>query len=212
MILAEITKELIGMTLNEGKIFVLKITDGTMATVANVIYRYKFPIRGGYLRDKEENIIIKESKVQLFGYVVPGTGKKVGTELIDVRCADPDDKHVWWVENPRFITKIIDRDPVTHRNITVTSLIEGSGTSKVGTYEEFLEVVNRDKNVAVADAEPPDPIDVPELSELDDDYIKDNYEKMTDAEMADYFKIEEKVLKDYRLKTLGLKRKPFGVK
>ena len=211
MILAEITKDIVGSLFNDGKIYVTRVTDGTMETVSKFTWRYKFPTGPGkYLRDKEEKLIIRESDQALFGFTDPYTGKQLGTELIEVVCGDPGDKHVFWVENPKFWTKVLDRDPITKRAITVTTLVKGAGKHCMGTYDEFLAVVNADGTEN--DFESPEPPVVDDLSELDDEYIKANYEAMSDKEMGEYFNIDEKAMRDYRVKTLKLKKKAFGKK
>ena len=211
MILQEITPNIVGSLFNDGKIFVTRVNDGTIETVAKAKYRYKMPIGSGrYLADKEERVIIHESDQPIFTYTDPYTGKKLGTELVDVSCGDPDDKHVFWVEDPKFYTKILDRDPITKRAITVQSLVKGVGKHCVGTYEEFLAVVNADG--VDNDFQTPDLPVVDDLDELDDEYIKANYEAMSDKDMAEYFAIDEKTMRDYRVKKLGLKKKAFGKK
>ena len=203
----EISKEIVGLIYNG--ILVTKVTDGTMDTVPEVIYRYKFPVEKGYAKDREEKTIIKESPKQLFGYNL--NGKQVGTELIDVRCAKPDDKRVWWVPNAKFIKEVYDRDPVTKRAITRDKLVNPQHC--VGTYEEFVEAVNR---ATKEDAETPD-MDIPgatpdeeDFNHEDIEFIKANYKTMSDADMAEELATDEVSVREFRVKTLKLKKKPGG--
>lgn len=204
----EINKNIVGLIFNN--ILVTKMTDGTLDTVPEVIYRYKFPVAGGFAKDKNEETIFKESPVPLFGYRL--NGKQVGTKLIETVCAKPDDKRVWWVKNPVYTKEMIDRDPVTKRPIYREKLVNPQFF--VGTYQEFVDVVNANTK---PDLETPD-ADLPgaapdeeDFNHEDIEFIKANYLTMTDAAMADELDTTADSVREFRVKTLKLK-KPVGGK
>lgn len=211
----EISVDIVGQIFND--ILVTQVTDGTLNTVPHPVYRYKFPIKGGYLKDKEEKIIIKESRSQMFGTKIDG--RQLGTELIDVRCGDPDDKRVWWVKDPVFGKKVIYRDPGTRRPVTI-DVLRRPVKHSVGTYQEFVDLVNsRDGGKPHPDDEIGDfgeshGDELPEDTFTDDDtdYIKANYMTMTDKEMAKELGADVGILRDFRLKTLKLKKPRGGVR
>jgi len=210
VVVAEVTKEIVGSMFNG--LFVVKVTDGTMDTVPEVIYRYKLRGKTDYIRDKEERVIIKESPVPLYGDRHTD-GRQVGTELIEVICAKPDDKHVWWIVDPKFTTVPIDRDPVTRRMITTQKIIKPY-KGGYGTYQEFVDAVNAHATQEEPETEPGmEPTATPASDEFTDEdiaYIKANYQTMTDDQMAEFLGAETNLLRDFRVKTLKLKKKPFG--
>lgn len=200
----EINKDIVGMVFNG--ILVTQVTDGTLDTVPVPVYRYKIPVEDGYLRDKEEKIIIKESRSQMFGTKVGA--KQYGTELIEVVCGDPDDKRVWWVEDPKYRKKVIARDPGTKKHVSVDVLIKPK--HGMGTYEEFVDLVNsrgekKDEEIAEDDI----PIAAPDDEDFDHtdiEFIKANYMTMGDADIAEELDTDEDSVRQFRVKTLGLKK------
>jgi hypothetical protein len=204
----EVNKDIVGLKFNG--IMVTQVTDGTKETVPKVIYRYKFPVKDGYLKDREERTIIQETRKPMFGARI--NGRQLGTELIDVKCGDTEDKRVWWVVDPKFTKKPIGRDPGTKRPIMVDVLIKGT-KHFVGSYQEFIDLVNSrngDESETEIEAVGDEP-GVELFSEEDIEYIQKNYRKKTDQEMADELSVELDLLRDFRLKTLKLK-KPKGGK
>jgi hypothetical protein len=205
----EVNKDIVGLVFNG--IMVTQVTDGTLDTVPKAIYRYKFPVKDGYLKDREERTIIKESRRPMFGARI--NGKQLGTELIDVKCGDPDDMRVWWVVDPKFTKKPIGRDPGTKRPIMVDVLVRGT-EHFVGSYQEFIDLVNSrngDESETVIDAVGDEP-GAELFSEEDIEYIRKNYRKKTDQEMADELGVEFDLLRDFRLKTLKLKKPKGGAR
>lgn len=221
MIKEEITQNIVGQTFNGVK--VEQVTDGTLATVGKPIYRYKLRGKTDWIRDAEEKVVMVESETPLFaGY--QHRGVHAGTELISVRCGDPDDKRVWVIVDPIYAPKQIDRDPVTRRPIIVHDVVNrktsGSGQNVfILSYDEFLELVNSrnekdggEEAITVTDDPPVDEREAQPFTDGETDFIRENYETMSDAELATYLEAEEKLVRDYRLKVLKLKKAPFGGK
>jgi len=213
--LEDISKDIVGKEFNG--LFVTKVTDGTMDTVTEHIYRYKFPKRGAagnYLRDKEEKVIVKDFTSQQFGAKLPelgGRDKVYGTELIDIFPAGFDedlfkktgikrcnDFRVWWKEGHRHEEEFVDTHFLTQENIYRDKVV--GGTHHVGTWQEFLDAVNKNEP-GPEDYLPNDP-----LTPADIDFIKANYKEMSDAQMAKKIGATEQEVKEYRLKVLKLKK------
>ena len=133
----EITLELVGQNVNG--IHVVKLTDGTLNTT------FKHHVFGW--RDKKNTLIRDEmsgkaitttSRQMLHCNEQRGSYGMCAPSLLKT-LPDADDKRVWWDADPKYVTKRFKNK----EGIAATRKdYVGGKNMVVGTWDEFLEVVN----------------------------------------------------------------------
>jgi hypothetical protein len=97
-------------------------------------------------------------------------------------------------------------DPYAQR---VIYRFEGEQTSHYAIPEEFLKIAKKAK-IKAPEPEPKIPHAGEEWTPGDDEFIAENYEMMSDGEMAKVLEVDANSLKRHRIDDLKLKKKPFG--
>lgn len=133
----EISLELVGQNVNG--VHVVKLTDGTLETTfKHHLYGWRDK-KNTLIRDPESGrAITTTSRQMLHGNEDRGSYGKCAPSLLKT-IPDVDDRRIWWDDDPNYVTKrfknkdgIADvrKDYVSGKNMVV------------GTWDEFLEVVN----------------------------------------------------------------------
>jgi hypothetical protein len=134
----EITLELVGQNVNG--IHVVKLTDGTLNTT------FKHNVYGW--RDKKNDLIrdpisgkaiTTTSRQMLHCNEQRGSYGMCGPKLLRT-VPDMDDKRVWWDASPKYVTKNFkNKEGIAS---TRKDYVPVGKNMVVGTWDEFLEIVN----------------------------------------------------------------------
>lgn len=154
----EITLELVGQNVNG--VHVIKLTDGTLdTTFKHHVYGWRGK-KNELIRDPiSGKAITTTSRLMLHCNEQRGSYGRCAPALLKT-IPDVDDKRIWWDTNPKYVTKRFkNKEGIA---ATRKDYVCVGKNMVVGTWDEFLEVVNANSDSGTFDIPDHPDFDAPE--------------------------------------------------